>query len=256
MIFPRYNLIKSKLYTLIIFLLSINYTFAKSDKIRLCFNIYPPYTIGSLETTIPSGIKVDLTKAIMKEVGITPHIIYLPWARCQMEVRLGRIDGVLPAFITSDRETYSLFSDTVREQTSVFFYNKQRFPNGIDWNTNDDLGNYSISMIRASTILEELEIEYQKNRTIYFLKDLKQLLNYLSIGRTDLAALDKTVGHYHIAKNPNLRHLHSTDQVVSIRTTHIAISKASPFVHRMNDINEAISKLKRKGKIKSIVDKY
>jgi polar amino acid transport system substrate-binding protein len=239
-----------------VFLLIPSWSYAQETLIKLCFNIYPPYTIGTLDSTIAHGIKVDIAKAIMKEMGIPLKVIYLPWARCQMEVKLGRIDGVLPAFKNKAREEYSVFTNVVRTQTSVFFYNKQRFPNGVTWDSTSELLNYSISMIRASTMDEKLESEYQQQRAIYYLKDLEHLLKHLNVGRTDLAALDKRVGEYHIAKKPDYINLYATEQIIGKRTTHLAISKASPFVQRMGEFNRVIAKLRRMGTIQRIVNSY
>ena len=110
-----------KIRLALVFLLLPTWSYAKEPSIKLCFNIYPPYTMGTLDSSIFRGIKVDIAKAIMKEMDIPLKIIYLPWARCQMEVKLGRIDGVLPAFKNKEREVYSVFTNVVRNQTSVFF---------------------------------------------------------------------------------------------------------------------------------------
>lgn len=107
---------------------------AAPEAVRLCFNHYPPYAVGSEDgDDNPRGLKVDLAHAVFRELGVPLVITIMPFQRCLEQVKRGVVDGTLPLTRNAEREVYLAFSQAANPQTAVFMYKRTSFPDGLTW---------------------------------------------------------------------------------------------------------------------------
>lgn len=84
---------------------------------------YPPVSFVDKSTNELKGVAVDLLKEALIKMGKKPKSIRIgTWARAQEEVKLGRIDLLLPPYKTAEREEWLWFqqSPILSDETSVF----------------------------------------------------------------------------------------------------------------------------------------
>ncbi|MEH6814638.1 MAG: transporter substrate-binding domain-containing protein [Motiliproteus sp.] len=79
----------------------------------------PFYRFTPSETPVyekNQGIAFDLIEAASLNLGIHIQIIRLPWKRCLVMLKNGRVDGVIGASYTPERETYGHYPTTTTGQ--------------------------------------------------------------------------------------------------------------------------------------------
>ena len=165
-------------------------------QLTFCYDPYPPYTLDE-----KTGIKVAIVQRVMQEAGLPPAtVLILPWARCQLEVEMGRVDGILPLYKTPQRETYMVFTVPVMPQTAVFVYQKKQYPNGFPaWKSYEEIMHLRLGMVRGGAIDERMETLFASAGTISRTVP-DNLLNMLAADRLDLVAMHRLVADYEIGK--------------------------------------------------------
>ena len=121
--------------------------------------------------------------AAFKEVGVTPTIVFYPWERAEDEVRQGNAFAAFPYAVTPDRQKEFDFSNPMYTVQAKFFYSKLYHPNGIPYNTLQDLRNYKIGALLGSWYVTTfadagLQVEYVSSND--------QNVQKLGLGRIDL----------------------------------------------------------------------
>lgn len=91
------------------------------------------------------GATVDALDAIFKIVGLKYSFELLPWKRCLAYVerfdKTQTYEMFSEAGINSKREMLFLHTEqAVYKRTDVFYYNNEKFPNGISIKTVKDMG--------------------------------------------------------------------------------------------------------------------
>lgn len=95
---------------------------------------YPPISFVDKKTNKLTGVAVDLLVEALKKMEKAPKGVSIgTWARAQEEVKLGRIDLLMPPYKTKERESWlwfqprPIFSDEtaifVRQNSSMVFTN-------------------------------------------------------------------------------------------------------------------------------------
>jgi len=214
-----------------------------------CYDPYPPFTLG--QTGKPTGgSKVELINTVFNEIdGINANVILLPWKQCQLQVKRGNIDGILPLFKNNTRSEYMIFSDSTFRQNSVFWYKKSKYPNGINWSTFEDLSHLKLGMLIGGYIDKDMENTFESGKGIQRGKSVDNLFKLLLKERVDLVAIDESVGYYVRNKNQWNTDIEKLDKEINIKYSYFGLSKKSDVIHILPAINKAIKKLKATGVI-------
>ena len=217
-----------------------------------CYDPYPPYTLGQTGTPT-GGLKVQLIDAVFNKMdGVQVEVVLLPWKQCQLQTKLGNIDGILPLFKNDERSQYMLFSDSVFDQTSVFWYKKSKYPNGITWHHFSDLADLKLGMVIGSFIDQEMETMFETNRGIHRGKSVENLFEVLLKERVDLIAIDQGVGKYVRQQNNWQDDIAMVHKPIGLQESYIGLSKKSEVSTLLDNINKIIAKLHKNGTIKQI----
>ncbi|MEM1298740.1 MAG: hypothetical protein AAGH68_05615, partial [Pseudomonadota bacterium] len=101
--------------------------------LKFCYDPYPPYALGD-EGPTDDGLKVRVLDMVVSRIdGVDAEVTLMPWARCQHEAREGNVDGILPLFQNDERREYLSFTNGVFAERSMFWYSREKFPDGIPW---------------------------------------------------------------------------------------------------------------------------
>jgi len=223
---------------------------------RFCYDSYPPHTIASGGTST-KGTKTEIVLALAKAKGFKAEVQILPWARCQEEVKKGRIDAILPLFKTPEREEFLQFSQKVMEQDSAFFYRKTQFKNGLKWNRFQDLKTYRLGMVRESSIDKTLEDVFTSDeRQIFRAHDAKNLIQLLTAERVDLIALDRLVGSFLIRENNLQSQLESSRQKIRSESVYFGVSKSARGNDLLVSINSFLNDPNGPKVVRKILENY
>jgi len=88
--------------------------------IRMGWDPYGLYTFADKDGN-PTGIDVDLIKAVAKDVGCEVSFRRLPWARVLLELENGVIDATSSTSRTPERELFAYFSEPYRQAEMAVF---------------------------------------------------------------------------------------------------------------------------------------
>ncbi|MCP3873513.1 MAG: amino acid ABC transporter substrate-binding protein [Desulfobacteraceae bacterium] len=194
-----------------------------------------------------AGPAIQLITTIFKDLGIPVETIVYPWQRAIKMLKKGKIDAVLTFFHTEERAEYSIFTDGYDEvKTCVFVKKGKSFP-FTKWN---DLIGLKGVMIRGRSEGPKWDAFRNKNLNIEPKDSLAQMIlmidsercNYSVDKEYDIIMEAKRMGHYN--KIEILPFSINTNQL------RIGISKKSPFVKYVPEINKKITTLRKNGVIK------
>lgn len=61
----------------------------------------------------PAGLLVDVLEEASKRSGYSIKVRLLPWARCLLEVKEGKVDGIFSVYLTPERQEFLSYTDEV-----------------------------------------------------------------------------------------------------------------------------------------------
>lgn len=137
------------------------------------------------------GIFIEIINEVFKKMDMKPAYEFYPWVRAEYTIQKGYAFAACPYIKTKERMDKFDFSEPVVFSTGKFFYQKDRFPNGISFKSLQDLKPYYISGVKGYWYEHAFEsaglkIEYVNDDEIGFRK--------LAAGRIDLVPTDEIVG--------------------------------------------------------------
>lgn len=240
-------------YILLVTLGTTKLASADDRILTFCYDPYPPYTFGT--SGAPSGgIKVKLLEAVVSKIdGLDAEVVLLPWKRCQAEAKAGKVDGILPLYKNDDRLSYLSFSEPTFTQLSTFWYNENKYSDGINWSGNfEELSSYKLGMLNGSFINGEMENVFEQKNGILRARDTDALFGLLEKGRVDLIAVDDNVGRYLTRSKTLEGRIKAVGKPISTEQSFFGLSKEAGTDQFLDEFNLAIKKLSEDGTIERI----
>ncbi len=228
------------------------------QKIVLCEDPWPPYTIGQSGYAPTGGIAVEyVTELFSRMEGVQLEMILIPWKRCLAEVEEGNIDGVILALYSEERATYMQFSNEPYFINPIsLFYLKEKYPSGVQWETYNDLSPYRIGLLRGSSV-PELEKAAKDNIVTLDLGKTAELnFRKLAKGRLDLVVSNNLVGNT-LAKETGLEGKYGiVDRPLMVSKYYLPFSKKSPAIKLIPQMDKIIREMQAEGVMQKIIEKY
>ena len=234
--------------------LSVMPGIARADThLTFCYDPYPPYTLGE-QGPATKGLKVDLLRAVVARIdGVTAEVVLLPWKRCQENARDGQVDGILPLFRTAEREAYLDYTDGTFVQTSVFWYRKANYPEGLAWSgAYDGIADLRLGMLTGAHIDTQMQEAFSAVQPITRTAGMASLFLMLGHSRVDLVALDLQVGRHFMALNNWSDSFAAVDPPISSQVAYFGLSKASGAARYLPQFNAALAEMRAAGEIEAI----
>jgi len=210
---------------------------------------YPPFMWQEGDSIV--GVGPDLFQMISQEFGIQLETPYLGnWEEVQEKARSGEIDGLVALYYSEERAQYYEYSIPFAEDpVAIFVLTGHGFP-FMDWETL--IGKKGVSTL-GDIYGEEFDTFAEEYLTIERFKTVEECFQKL---------IEKEAEYFVFALYPGLYQasLHNvSDKVlplspyVTVSQWHIAISRISPFVSLMPQIDAMLEKWEEDKTIDNLV---
>jgi PAS domain S-box-containing protein len=223
-------------------------SFAEGSNDKLIFlgnkNVPP---VIYLENEIPTGVAVDIVRALAKHIPQPVEIKAMDWQEAQSIVARGEADALIQINQTEERKKIYDFSDSLLEsQFSIFV-------------RTDRVGISGISSLHGLQVgveaggLPRQRLEKYPDILLNIIPDFLEGFKMLTNGSVDAVVVDYRVGSYIIAKN-KLRNIKVTGEPIAFSYSAIAVKKGNRKL--LNGINNALHIIRNDGTYQKIINKW
>jgi polar amino acid transport system substrate-binding protein len=248
--------------------------FAGEEPVRICNDSgeWAPYfyyerMADGIKTGRVVGATIDSLDAIFEIIGMDYEFDLLPWKRCVAFVdrynKTCTYEMFSEAGVNSWRQEHFLKTkEPVYGRTNVFYYNKEKYPNGLNIKTVQDMEKYKICVPAGFSFERYVKAGLNKNlvdvshKSDYFDIIRKISLGFCDILPANLAVVEggEQVGQFRIPDNV------AYELDITIKEPfyyYYWIARTSPRAKELRDkIDRAIIKLKKSGRWEKIYRKY
>ncbi|QJB56713.1 transporter substrate-binding domain-containing protein [Pseudodesulfovibrio sp. zrk46] len=226
-------------------------TLSPAQDVAVGLDHFPPWKV--VENGSFNGIDVEMTKALLAEVGMTPTFIECPWARCLNLMQVGKLQFLSGVLKRPEREKYLLFIEPpYKTKSAKVFY---RLKTSQDIKSIDDLHGKIIGVQRNAKYFNEFD--NRENLMKEEVNDDKFNFLKLANGRVDTVLSTESQGDYlvstlglgHLMTKATYRH----DETVPV---YFAVSKRSALAGKIDELNAAAKRLKDNGTFDAIIRNY
>ncbi len=226
-------------------------TINAKDTLIVTTDDWPPFRM-TIDNTY-KGIDFDLWKELSKELNIKIDYKNYPWARSLINMRNGSVDGMSGLAKKKERQEYIKYTSTPYYSCSPVFYTKKGLGNKIK--KYEDLENYLIGYVDNSAYFKRFDEDENLNKRAMIDEDT--LLKMLSLGRLKVIIGTDCQADYQIKQSGLKDEIEKTAyKPNSTINLYLGISRKSEFINKMDEIDQALNKIVKSGKINTIVEKY
>jgi polar amino acid transport system substrate-binding protein len=226
---------------------------AEIKTIVLATGDWEPYTSSTMES---KGAFTEIVTAVFHEMKMEPRYEFYPWKRAETVVQKGQVFAAFPYLMNDERKQIYNFSDTIMNGKGCFFYYKKYTQHEPKYQELSDLSAIKIGGVlgywyETSFKKAKLNVEYVSSDDM----NLKKLY----ANRVQLIACDELVGWALIEKNysKEVAQFGTLKKPLNQDEYRLMISKTYPNASEITkSFNAALQKLKKSGKINSILEKY
>lgn len=224
------------------------------EKVHLAAFDYPPFYYQSNNEV--QGIAVELIRELFGRMKLEADIEMYPLKRALESLEIGSKDGIMILIKTPERQAYIEFTDTVLTVRGLIWSAADRPGVAAGFERIEDLRAYKIGITRGysyGTRFDEMLKDMDVNVANNDLSNFRMLLSH----RIDVFPCNEIVAGGLFKQYPELaeRAVPSSKSFIEW-DLYMGISKKSPLIHRMPEINHIIAELKREGFVDSVVGKY
>ncbi|MCC2616840.1 transporter substrate-binding domain-containing protein [Aestuariibacter halophilus] len=211
---------------------------------------FPPYTVLN-DNQPPSGLDVQIMRAIATPLHAQLNFVQCPFARCVKMLENGSADVYVSLFRSPQREKRIHFVEpAIAKEPPQAFYVRADSPLRID--SYDALSNLTIGVLRDSEYFAEFDQDKRLRKVP--LSTLEGLIDMLLKGRIDTFIGSQTVTDYLLASTGHSEEIRHASYVhPGSRDVYIGLSKASANAYLRREIGEIVEQLKAQGTINAIL---
>ncbi|RED49751.1 substrate-binding periplasmic protein [Aestuariispira insulae] len=241
-----------KILTAILFLsLCLNFLPAKAQEVHFALNHWPPF--GLTEGDQEAGIDIDIGREIAKRMQFTLNVRKCPFKRCLTEMEVGLLDLQAGIARNEERAKYMHYAETPYHHVSVVFH--VRKGEGERLTRYEDLRGLRIGAVAKSHYFDPFN--HDENLIKIEVPEEKQLPAMLAAGRIDTYVGTNPNASYDVLTRGFKDRLELAPyQPEADVPVYFAISRKSPLISRIDELNQVIISLHEEGVIEEIVAKY
>ena len=236
-----------------VFLL-IQPSLARPSLVKLCSDPSAPMILGEIGKESQGGFSSETLKEVFKRMNIKLELPLRPWKQCLKLVEHGKMDGLQTCIYSKNRMGYLSVTDPWIIGGGVWYYMKNKFPQGFEWNSYEDFKGYKIVGIAGSYYGKEF-VDAQERGVFKFhaVKNIKTLIKVFSAGLHDFT-LELNITGDHMLNSAGLKGQYaSPSKPLFVNAQRICIGKKSALHELIPEINDKLSELKAEGIINDIV---
>ena len=218
-------------------------------------NNWLPVAYTNKDTGEPEGIAYDFAKIVGKELNIPIEIdATLPWKRVLHYLEHGEIDMTVSLYWTKERDAkYQYTKSYHKNEARVFVVKGKEF----SFEKFEDLIGRIGGLMIGTTIGEEFDaFAIDHKLRLEGVKTMKQITKKLLKGRNDYFISDYLHGMLFLKEAGLQGQIVALPHTVSTASVHIALSRHSPCLALLPQINAVIETSIQDGTLQTIVDKY
>jgi len=225
----------------------------QAETVTIMTGEYQPYT-----STHAGGARImqDLVTRAFAQENITVSYQYAPWKRCEAEVETGRAFAAIPYFKTEERSQRFEFSDPVIYSINRFFYNRERFPSGFEWQHLEEFRPYTFGGVQGYWYIRTLEAAGISVDPIQSdIQNMRKLVHQ----RIDFTIIDELTGKHLLQLFPTSEadKISMLEKPESIQPFHLLISRQYPNAEQLTHrFNRGLEKLKQSGEYRRTFEQY
>ena len=218
----------------------------------LVTDYWPPFRIAGQHETM-TGIDIDLVARIEARLGIKIQIQRVPWVRALAMMRDGKADFMSGLARTAEREAFIHYAEPPYAQIRPVFYKLASSPKEII--RYEDLAGHRIGFTRGSAYFEPFDSDTTLDK--HSATGETQLLKMLVGQRFDFIIGSDLQADYEISirgyKNRIVKADYRPEKSVPL---YIGVSRKSAFLHRVEELNRAITELLANGTVTDLLGRY
>jgi len=224
---------------------------ASAQDVAVALDDFPPWKI--IKGDRISGIDIELVTALLAEVDLKPRYEICPWSRCLEMIKDGQADIITGILKRPEREKDMIFIEPpYKTKSSKAFYIREDMA---DITTFDGLHSLTIGIKRDVKYFKQFDEDTTLIKDAVHEDDLN--FRKLAAGRVDVVVITESIGDYLLSEMGLTNEIKKTtyrhDTVVPV---YFAISKDSPFAHRVQDFNAASRRLSSAGVFNGIIRNF
>ena len=200
------------------------------------------------------GVGPELVEKIFTELGVKVNSEYVgTWDVVQSKARTGKVDVLAAAYKNDERETYMDYSIAyVKDPIAVFVNKKNKF-NYSQWS--DLVNRRGVSTI-GDSYGQELDTYIEDKLEVARVETTKQAFEMLAANQVDYFLYALYSGNSELKKQNYGDKIEALSTYATTEDFYITISKKSPYLKYLPQVNELIEKYKADGTIDMLVEKY
>ena len=200
------------------------------------------------------GAGPALVKRIFDDLGLNVAVRYTgAWDEVQAKARTGEVDVLVAAYKTIAREEYMVYSDAyTTDPIALFVASGRAFPFA-SWS--ELVSKRGVAMV-GDSYGQEFDDFAESNLELVRVSTVAEAFALVAGGEADYLLYSVYAGEDYLARTGQAGAFESLPTFVNEENFYITISKASPFVTYLPQINEAIAKYKADGTIEGLIAQY
>ncbi|WP_212627629.1 transporter substrate-binding domain-containing protein [Pseudomonas sp. PP3] len=222
-----------------------------AEKIRYCdYPVYPPISWSDGKQV--RGLAPSVVKNLFGQLGYQVEVVVLGnWKRCLLDAAEGRVDVVL-AYSTAQREQSMLFSKVpvLREEVALFI-NRQH---PVKFERLQDLARYRGGLLFGESYGVEFDRMVAQNNNIEWVSDSRQNFGKLIRGRIDFITQERRTGQLYVESLAGAQDIVALPTALSVDYLRVAVSRRSPLVERLSDIDAQLQRMVDAGDIERLLN--
>ena len=225
---------------------------AMAESLTMCTNVaFPPYEFYG-DDGQPTGIDVEIAKAIAAKLGYELEVVDIEFAQCIPGVQSGKYDfSAAGMTVTEERKQMVQFTDTYATATQVIIV-----PEACEMTSLDDFveanGTVKVGVQMATTgdLYTTWDYEDEGKGTVERYASGAAAVQALLAGKVDCVVIDNEPAKNFVSQNEGLKIL---DTAYAEEEYAMAFAKDSPIY---DDFNAALAELIEDGTVKGIIDTF
>ena len=225
---------------------------AVAESLTMCTNVaFPPYEFYG-DDGQPTGIDVEIDKAIAAKLGYELEVVDIEFAQCIPGVQSGKYDfSAAGMTVTDERKQMVQFTDTYATGIQSIIVPEACEAEGLD-DFVEENGSVKVGVQMATTgdLYTTWDYEDEGKGTVERYASGAAAVQALLAGKVDCVVIDNEPAKNFVAQNEGLKIL---DTAYAVEDYAMAFAKDSPIYA---DFNAALAELIEDGTVQGIIDTF
>ncbi len=225
---------------------------AVAESLTMCTNVaFPPYEFYG-EDGQPTGIDVEIAKAIAAKLGYELEVVDIEFAQCIPGVQSGKYDfSAAGMTVTEERKQMVQFTDTYATGIQSIIVPETCEAEGLDdFVTENGSVKVGVQMATTGDLYTTWDYEDEGKGTVDRYATGAAAVQALLAGKVDCVVIDNEPAKNFVAQNEGLKIL---DTAYTEEEYAMAFAKDSPIYA---DFNAALAELIEDGTVQGIIDTF